>query len=110
MKPKPFILLGLAVGGCHFLCSMLIIPLTLRSGNLLSSGSVKVLLLEMLYGLTRILYFPVIGLALYPRHWFPGPWIAVPIMVNSVLWGMVAAVTVTGWRRTRIRDHFFQKG
>jgi hypothetical protein len=101
MRAKPFILLGLAVGGGHFLCSMLIVPLTLRAGDVLLSGSAKRLLLELLYGITRVLYFPVIGQALYPRHWFPGPWIAVPILVNSILWGLLAAGAVAGWRRMR---------
>jgi hypothetical protein len=103
MKIKPFILQSLAVGGCHFLCSMLIVPLTLRAGNLLLSGNAKFVLLDMLYVLTRVLYYPVIGLAIYPRHWFPGPWIAIPIMVNSILWGLVAAGAVTVWRLMRNR-------
>ena len=103
MKEKSATLLGLIVGGCHFLVSMLIVQLTLRAGDGLSGGHARTMLLEMLYDLTRLLYFPIIGLALYPRHWLPGSWIAVPIMVNSLCWGMVFAAVVVGWRRLRGR-------
>lgn len=103
MRAKSFIPLGLAVAGGHFFTSMLIVPLTLRAGDALLSGNAKVMLLECLYTLTRILYYPLIGLALYPRHWFPGPWISVPIMANSILWGTVVAGLVIGWRRMRGR-------
>jgi len=37
---------------------------------------------------TRIIHFPVISLALYPRHWFPGNLIYVPMAVNSFLWAI----------------------
>ena len=50
--------------------------------------------LAVLHLATRVLYFPVIGLGLYPRHWFPGPWITVPILVNSLLWGAFLAAIV----------------
>lgn len=48
-----------------------------------------------LIALTRVLYFPIITLSLYSRHWFPGDWIYVPLAANSLLWG--AAVTMIGW-------------
>lgn len=34
---------------------------------------------------TRILHFPVVSLSWYPRPWFPGNWIYVPIFVNSLI-------------------------
>jgi hypothetical protein len=37
---------------------------------------------------TRILYFPIISLSWYPRQWFPGNWIHVPIIVNSFIWAV----------------------
>jgi len=102
MKRKPFILLGLVLGGAHFLASLLIVPITLHAGELLMTGLEKSILLKVLHSLTRILYFPVIGLALYPRNWFPGPWISLPIMFNSLLWGIALAIIVIGL--CRIRD------
>jgi len=91
MKRKPFIWNSLVLGGCHFAASLLIVPLTLRVGEIVAAGAGKSMLLGVLHVLTRVLYFPVIGLALYPRHWFPGPWIAIPILINSLLWGMLLA-------------------
>ena len=92
LKKRPVVLLSLALGGCHFLASLLIVPLTLRVGEHIASASGPNALLSGLHLLTRILYYPLLGLALYPRHWFPGPWIAIPILVNSVLWGILLAV------------------
>ncbi|MBW2410479.1 MAG: hypothetical protein JRF72_11825 [Deltaproteobacteria bacterium] len=37
---------------------------------------------------TTVLHYPIISLALYSRHWFPGNWIYVPIGMNSLLWGI----------------------
>jgi hypothetical protein len=101
MRRKPIILLGLALGGAHFLSSLLIVPLTLWIGELTITSPTKSVLMGVLHFLTRILYFPILGLALYPRHWFPGPWITIPIVVNSLLWGMLLAGVVIGLRRIR---------
>ena len=79
------------LGGCHFAASMLIVPLTLHAGEIFTAGTGRNLLMEVLHFLTRVLYFPILGLALYPRHWFPGPWIFIPILINSMLWGLLLA-------------------
>jgi ABC-type arginine transport system permease subunit len=57
----------------------------------------------MLAEITRVLYFPIVSLALYPRHWFPGNWMTVPIAVNSLLWGAALALIVVVGRRLRTR-------
>ena len=101
MKSKSLIWFGLVLGGCHFLASLLVVPLTLRIGESLMVGQPKDMLLGVLHFITRILYFPILGLALYPRYWFPGPWITIPILVNSMLWGMLLAGVVIGLRRLR---------
>ncbi len=73
----------------HFLASLLIVPATLKIG---AAGSG---LAGLLTEATRVLYFPILGLALYPRHWFPGRWIYIPIAGNSLVWGLgLAAVTL----------------
>jgi hypothetical protein len=59
------------------------------------AGWATVALGRSLIALTRVLYFPIITLSLYSRHWFPGDWIYVPLAANSLLWG--AAVTMIGW-------------
>jgi len=44
------------------------------------------LIFRILVVATRILHFPIISLSLYSRHWFPGNWIYVPILMNSFCW------------------------
>ena len=89
MNGRRFMLAALSWTAAHFLASVLIVPATLKIGAATSGFS------GLLTEITRALYFPILGLALYPRHWFPGRWIYVPIGVNSLLWGLgLAAVTL----------------
>lgn len=101
MRTTPLVWLGLVSGGCHFLASLLIVPLTLRMGEVLTAGAVKTTLMGALHALTRILYYPILGLAFYPRHWFPGSWITIPILINSLLWAVLFTMVVAAWRRLR---------
>ena len=48
---------------------------------------------------TKILYSPILTMALYPRHWFPGHLITIPIAVNSLLWGIALALLMVVGRR-----------
>ena len=99
MQKKPFVWLVLVLGGCHFLVSLLIVPLTLWTGDVLSSGTLKSILMGGLHFLTKVFYYPILSFALYPRHWFPGSWITVPILVNSLLCGFLLACIAFGlWR------------
>jgi hypothetical protein len=91
MQRKSIIRNGLILSGFHLTASMLIVPLTLRVSEYFMGGNWTSPILTGLHLLTRALYFPVLGLGLYPRHWFPGPWISIPILINSLLWGMLAA-------------------
>ena len=47
---------------------------------------------RLLVVITKILYFPIITLAMYSRVWFPGNLIYIPIVLNSLLWGIVIYV------------------
>lgn len=38
--------------------------------------------------LSRILYFPVVTLSLFPRNLFPGGMVYIPIILNSLIWGI----------------------
>jgi hypothetical protein len=69
----------------HLLASILVVPATLKA------GAAGMGITAALTWLTKILYFPVLGLALYPRHWFPGHLIYLPIAFNSLLWGVFLA-------------------
>lgn len=87
----------------HFIVSLAIVPLTLKIGALVPAGPSGSPVYSLLAAITRILYFPVVTLALYPRHWFPGHWITVPIAVNSLLWGAALALLLVLNRRFRGR-------
>jgi len=39
--------------------------------------------------LSKVLYFPVITLAWYPRQFFPGNYVVIPLFINSLLWALV---------------------
>jgi hypothetical protein len=39
--------------------------------------------------LSKVLYFPVITMAWYPRQFFPGNFVVIPLFVNSLLWAFV---------------------
>jgi hypothetical protein len=38
--------------------------------------------------LSRILYFPVVTLSFFPRNLFPGGMVYIPIILNSLIWGL----------------------
>lgn len=46
------------------------------------------LVTRLLVAAAKVLYFPVVSLSLFPRAWFPGGWIALPILVNSLVWAL----------------------
>ena len=85
----------------HFVASLAIVPLTLKVGEALQDGTGDSFLFGMLTQTTKLLYFPIISLALYPRHWFPGQMITIPIAVNSLLWGVTLAIAIWLGRRLR---------
>ena len=101
-RPGPFAA-GLLLAAVHFMLSLGIVPLTLKIGRLVPFRTADSLVYAMLALATRVLYFPVLTLALYPRHWFPGNWIAIPIAVNSLLWGAGLVLLLAVDRRLRAR-------
>ena len=101
-RPGPFAA-GLMLAAVHFMLSLGIVPLTLKIGRLVPAGTADALFYKILALATRILYFPILSLALYPRHWFPGNWIAIPIAVNSLLWGAGLALLLAVGRRLQAR-------
>ena len=57
--------------------------------------NMSTLVTRTLVVVTKILYFPIITLAMYSRNWFPGHLIYIPIVLNSLLWAIVIFVA---WR------------
>jgi hypothetical protein len=44
---------------------------------------------HLLMMMSRVLYFPVMTMAWYPRRFFPGNFIVVPLCINSLIWAIV---------------------
>jgi hypothetical protein len=82
---KSVIFLSIAL--THFGLSVLIMPLTMSvAGALNAAQSMPTIFMQTLVAATRILHCPVISLSWYSRRWFPGDWIRIPILINSLLW------------------------
>ena len=104
MKSARPIIWGMLLATGHFLASLGIVPLTLKVGGLMGGGWGNSWLYGLLTLATKVLYFPILALALYPRHWFPGELITIPIAVNSLLWGIALALVVFIRRRWQTRS------
>lgn len=77
----------LVAAAAHFAITRIVSALTLsmvNSGSIHDPGTWHAQALGIL---SKVLYFPVISLALYPRGLFPGNSIFIPIAFNSLLWG-----------------------
>ncbi|MGD9290627.1 MAG: hypothetical protein PVG74_23610 [Desulfobacterales bacterium] len=80
-------LIFLLIALIQFGLSVLVIPLTMSVAKTLNvMQSMPTFLLQTLVTATRILHFPIISLSWYPRQWFPGEWIRIPMLINSFLW------------------------
>jgi uncharacterized membrane protein len=74
----------------HFVLSVSIIAVTASIGSTLPPGQAQPSLgLKTLVLATKILHFPIISQAFFSRQWFPGSWIYIPMLVNSLLWAVV---------------------
>jgi hypothetical protein len=90
------------IAGAHFVCSRLILfvtmALTVRAaGTSDGPGTAVTLLVRM----TKLLYFPLVTLALYPRQWFPGDWVYVPMALNSIIWAFGIYGLMSLYRKSR---------
>lgn len=80
-------LLWALIAVIHFGLSNLILPLTTALAKQVASapdgpGTAVMLLVRA----TKLLHFPLVTLALYPREWFPGNWVYLPMAANSLIW------------------------
>ena len=83
---KKFVIIFL-IALIHFGFSVLIVPMTMSVATAAdATQTTPKLHIQILVAATRILHFPIISGSLYSRHWFPGDWIYVPIILNSFLW------------------------
>jgi hypothetical protein len=102
MIQKTSIVVGIAA--VHFIATKIIIALTMQMG-MFAAGSSRAAgyLGDTLVWVTRVLFFPIITLSLYSRKWFPGDWIYVPVVINSLLWGITIYGIICLLKRLRSR-------
>jgi hypothetical protein len=84
------VLIVIAIAAVHFVLTKGVTAISM-SGALptVYAPDGPVVLTRMLVALTKALYFPLITLAVFPRSWFPGNLINLPIFLNSLLWAGV---------------------
>jgi hypothetical protein len=77
------------------------IGLWVIEGGSLESG-VRSFLSPFFVWVSRVLYFPVVTLSLFPRNLFPGGMVYVPVVFNSLIWGICVYIFlhfVAIWRQ-----------
>ncbi|MDJ0828851.1 MAG: hypothetical protein QNI92_03300 [Desulfobacterales bacterium] len=58
---------------------------------------------RVLTAVSKLLYAPIISYSLYSRNWFPGNWIFIPLILNSLLWALMIYFLMGIWsKRTRV--------
>ncbi len=83
---KKFVIIVL-IALIHFGSSLLIIAISMSVATAMNPVSAEPTFgFRILVVATRIIHFPIISLSLYSRQWFPGNWIYVPMLVNSLIW------------------------
>ncbi|MDZ7580497.1 MAG: hypothetical protein U5R30_07730 [Deltaproteobacteria bacterium] len=102
MIRKTSLVLGIAA--VHFIMAKIIVAFTMQMG-MFATGSDRAAesMGRFMVEATRVLYFPVITLSLYSRNWFPGNWLLVPVVVNSLLWGIAIYGLIHCLKRVRSR-------
>jgi len=94
------LLAWLGIAGVHFGLSHLILPLTMAlTAQAAGTTDGPGLAVTLLVRATKLLHFPLVTLALYPREWFPGNWVYVPMAVNSAIWACAVYYLIGLYRR-----------
>lgn len=87
---KVFIILAIAVVHLVFTKVISIITLSVVTANVHESQ--LPFLGRSLMVMSKVLYFPVFTFALYPRQFFPGNFVIIPLFINSLLWALLIYV------------------
>ena len=84
---KYFIILGIAV--IHFVVTKMVAVITLSvfTANVNETQVSPIGQFMML--ISRVLYFPVMTMACYPRRYFPGDLVVIPLFINSLIWALL---------------------
>jgi len=91
-----------AIAVIYFGLSNLILPLTTALAKQVADapdgpGAAVLLLVRA----TKLLHFPIVTLALYPREWFPGNWVYLPMAANSLIWAFGIRLLIGVFRKAR---------
>ena len=96
------IILIVIIATAHFTVSKLTPSMTLL---LMDSGMRDAaaigFLIKLLVITTKVLYFPLLTISLYSRQWFPGYWINIVIISNSLFWAVSIFFSIVLIRRMR---------
>jgi hypothetical protein len=84
---KYLIILGIAV--IHFVVTKMVslITLSVFTANVNETQISPIGHFLML--ISRVLYFPVMTMAWYPRRFFPGDLVVIPLFINSLIWALL---------------------
>ena len=52
--------------------------------------------------MSKLLYFPIFTFAWYPRQFFPGNFIIIPLVINSLLWALFIYVLIVLVKRISV--------
>ena len=90
------------ISAAHFTVSKLTSSMTLL---LMDSGIKDAVaigfLIKLLVITTKVLYFPLLTFSLYSRQLFPGYWINIVIIANSLFWAVSIFFSIALIRRLR---------
>ncbi len=84
---KYFIVLCIAV--VHFVVTKMVSMITFSVFTANVNETPASSMGHLLMMISRVLYFPVMTMAWYPRRFFPGNFILIPLFINSLLWAIV---------------------
>ena len=84
---KFFTILVIAVVHCAFTKIISSITLSVVTANIHKAQ--MPLMGRLLMLISKVFYFPVITMAFYPRQFFPGNLIIIPLFINSLLWALI---------------------
>lgn len=87
---KFFILLAIAVVHLVFTKVISIIALSVVTAHVYENQ--LPFIGRWLMAMSKVLYFPIFTFALYPRQFFPGNFIIIPLFINSLLWALLIYV------------------
>lgn len=97
------ILTILAIAATHFVFTKMISTLAL---SVFAAGVHETrmpLIGRALMVVSKVLYFPVFTFAWYPRQFFPGNFVNIPLFINSVLWASVIYILFVVIKRVCVK-------